>query len=253
MHNLDNGLDIVKISAAAKVLGVSVKTLRRWEKSGKISAIRTPGGTRLYSLRKLQAILNPKDHTFDNADNDTQAHKTWTNIDKEELSSIMNIIKNKPATLSANQFSYPKFYPRYYHLSHGRALRYRSQTFIKANAIIGLILIFSGYLLLLTTVDIKHPISYSANTKILGSFTQEDTVPPKPKVLTGSGVIFKGTNYATIFHTEIKNNSKIEATSTANPGEALFITSNIDHTTFTVFISSDANQNIPFEWKIINE
>ncbi|TSC66665.1 MAG: hypothetical protein CEO21_134, partial [Microgenomates group bacterium Gr01-1014_80] len=45
--------DLVKIGDAARILGVSIDTLRRWEKAGKITPIRTPGGTRLYSLSKL--------------------------------------------------------------------------------------------------------------------------------------------------------------------------------------------------------
>src|SRR5688572_6597417 len=44
----------VKIGEAAKALGVSIKTLRRWEASGKISSVRTPGGTRLYSVSELE-------------------------------------------------------------------------------------------------------------------------------------------------------------------------------------------------------
>jgi len=51
-------LDLVKISEAARILGVSIDTLRRWEKAGKITPVRTPGGTRLYSLYELQDI-NP--------------------------------------------------------------------------------------------------------------------------------------------------------------------------------------------------
>src|SRR3989338_7679749 len=39
---------LLKIGEAAKILGVSIDTLRRWEASGKIQTIRTPGGTRLY-------------------------------------------------------------------------------------------------------------------------------------------------------------------------------------------------------------
>src|SRR5689334_535752 len=50
---------LLKIGQAAKLLGVSIDTLRRWEKTGKISTIRTPGGTRLYSLESLKKV-NPK-------------------------------------------------------------------------------------------------------------------------------------------------------------------------------------------------
>jgi len=46
------------ISGAAKYLGVSPDTLRRWEKAGKISAPkRTAGGARRYSKELLDQIL----------------------------------------------------------------------------------------------------------------------------------------------------------------------------------------------------
>ena len=40
--------DLVLIGEAAKILGVSVGTVRRWEQEGKISAIRTLGGQRRF-------------------------------------------------------------------------------------------------------------------------------------------------------------------------------------------------------------
>ena len=50
----------VSIGAAAKELGVSRDTLRRWEASGKIEVERTPNGHRRYDLAKLLSILPPK-------------------------------------------------------------------------------------------------------------------------------------------------------------------------------------------------
>jgi excisionase family DNA binding protein len=47
---------LIKIGQASKILGVSIDTLRRWEANGKLSAIKTPGGTRLYSLTELQTF-----------------------------------------------------------------------------------------------------------------------------------------------------------------------------------------------------
>ena len=52
--------NLVKIGEAAKTLGVSIDTLRRWEKSGKIFSLRTPGGTRLYNLNTLQEITHER-------------------------------------------------------------------------------------------------------------------------------------------------------------------------------------------------
>ena len=46
----------VKIGEASKILGVSIDTLRRWEKNGKINVLRTPGGTRLYSIDSLKKL-----------------------------------------------------------------------------------------------------------------------------------------------------------------------------------------------------
>ncbi|MBI2597072.1 VCBS repeat-containing protein [Candidatus Daviesbacteria bacterium] len=47
---------LLKIGPASTALGVSIDTLRRWEKNGKIKAVKTPGGTRLYSPAELNRI-----------------------------------------------------------------------------------------------------------------------------------------------------------------------------------------------------
>jgi excisionase family DNA binding protein len=44
----------ISISKAAKELGVSQNTLRRWEERGYIVPERTPGGHRKYDLEKLK-------------------------------------------------------------------------------------------------------------------------------------------------------------------------------------------------------
>ena len=46
----------VRISEAARMLGVSVDTLRRWEAAGKITVERTPGGHRRYDVEQLRGI-----------------------------------------------------------------------------------------------------------------------------------------------------------------------------------------------------
>jgi predicted site-specific integrase-resolvase len=48
---------IVPISDAAAVLGVSITTLRRWEKAGKLKSDRTHAGHRRYDLSKLKPEL----------------------------------------------------------------------------------------------------------------------------------------------------------------------------------------------------
>src|SRR4030042_95804 len=47
---------LLSIGAASKALGVSIDTIRRWEKAGKIKVFRTPGGTRLISLEEIDQL-----------------------------------------------------------------------------------------------------------------------------------------------------------------------------------------------------
>lgn len=47
---------LIPVGVAATMLNVSVKTLRRWEAAGKISAIRTPGGQRRFREADISAI-----------------------------------------------------------------------------------------------------------------------------------------------------------------------------------------------------
>ena len=50
-----NSAQLLAINEAAKAAGVSADTLRRWEKTGKISSIRTAGGHRRYEISEIKA------------------------------------------------------------------------------------------------------------------------------------------------------------------------------------------------------
>ncbi len=51
--------ELITISEAAEILGVSIDTLRRWDKSGKLSPIKTSdAGYRLYSRSQLELFLH---------------------------------------------------------------------------------------------------------------------------------------------------------------------------------------------------
>lgn len=52
-------LDWLSIGEAAKYLGVSRDTLRRWGKRGKIKSYRTPGGRRRYTIYDLELAMKP--------------------------------------------------------------------------------------------------------------------------------------------------------------------------------------------------
>ncbi len=58
MQDVDNSK--FKIGEAAKCLGVSIDTLRRWEKSGKIKTVKSPGGTRFYPKVELARVKSQK-------------------------------------------------------------------------------------------------------------------------------------------------------------------------------------------------
>ncbi len=47
----------ISISEAAKMLNVTIQTLRRWDDSGKLTAVRTKGNQRRYSLELIKSLL----------------------------------------------------------------------------------------------------------------------------------------------------------------------------------------------------
>ena len=50
------------IGMAAKILGVCIKTLRRWDKNNQIRCVRTPGGHRRFPVQEIQRFLAGKDN-----------------------------------------------------------------------------------------------------------------------------------------------------------------------------------------------
>ncbi len=54
--------NLLTVKEAAELLGVSTKTIRRWEEEGKITATRTPGGHRRFDVSGL--IANKKDDSL---------------------------------------------------------------------------------------------------------------------------------------------------------------------------------------------
>lgn len=48
----------ITIGEAARILGVSLDTLRRWEAEGKIVAVRTPGGQRRFHRAEVDRLLD---------------------------------------------------------------------------------------------------------------------------------------------------------------------------------------------------
>jgi excisionase family DNA binding protein len=61
--------DWISISDAAKYLGVSKDTLRRWGKKGKITSSRTIGSHRRYSLSELQSFFTKPQKKYSHTPN----------------------------------------------------------------------------------------------------------------------------------------------------------------------------------------
>ena len=49
---------LLKLPEVAKLIGVHVGTLRRWDREGKLKATRTPGGQRRYRKSEIEKIIN---------------------------------------------------------------------------------------------------------------------------------------------------------------------------------------------------
>ncbi len=52
--------EFLSIGKAAELLGVSIQTIRRWDRNGKISSIRSPGGHRYFRKHDLEKLFGKK-------------------------------------------------------------------------------------------------------------------------------------------------------------------------------------------------
>src|SRR3989338_8921374 len=50
--------DLIAIGEAAELLGISINTLRRWDENGRLRAIKSAGGHRLYSRFQIELFLS---------------------------------------------------------------------------------------------------------------------------------------------------------------------------------------------------
>ena len=73
--------NLVSIGKAAKILGVSEITLRRWDSEGKLPSIKTQGGHRRYDISKLKPELVHK-YTLQNDNRKTIAYARVSSHDQ---------------------------------------------------------------------------------------------------------------------------------------------------------------------------
>jgi len=67
------------ISQASPFLGVSIPTLRRWDKQKKLIPVRTKGNRRRYTLEQLQRVYGISDTDQDISD-DSRVYKNGKTI-----------------------------------------------------------------------------------------------------------------------------------------------------------------------------
>ena len=100
---------LVKIGEAHRILGVSLNTLRRWEQAGKITPIRTPGGTRLYSLELLKTFAETgiqisSDTDFKSGLSKRTLERYKQNISKDISStSTQDLLKSIHSSVTASE------------------------------------------------------------------------------------------------------------------------------------------------------
>ena len=52
--------EFVRISEAARILGVCIKTLQNWDQQGKLKPLRSPGKHRFYRTAVLEELLRKR-------------------------------------------------------------------------------------------------------------------------------------------------------------------------------------------------
>ena len=86
-------MDTYRIGEAARLLGVRVETLRRWERDGKVSVKRTPGGQRVISASEVARLLALRRHSRSAAARSARNRfpGVITEIKRDELSATVEI------------------------------------------------------------------------------------------------------------------------------------------------------------------
>lgn len=74
---------LLSISEAAELLGVSTKTIRRWESDGKIKAVRTEGGHRRFAVADL--IGNSQDDSLTVAYTRVSSQEHKEDLEKQKI------------------------------------------------------------------------------------------------------------------------------------------------------------------------
>jgi DNA-binding transcriptional MerR regulator len=86
----------VRIGEAARIVGVSIESLRRWERDGKLSAVRTFGGQRTYLLSEIERLRD--DNESENEEKEESDEDD--DLDEEDEPSERSVRLARPARVS---------------------------------------------------------------------------------------------------------------------------------------------------------
>jgi len=86
----------MRIGAAAEMLGVSVESLRRWQKDGRLDVVRTTGGQRLVPRSEVQRLLGERRAAVQDRPIVAQSARNRfagvvTRIEKDRVAAIVEI------------------------------------------------------------------------------------------------------------------------------------------------------------------
>lgn len=80
---------LLSIGEASEYLGISIDTLRRWDKKEKITSYRSPGGHRYFKKQDLDKLFGKK---YERSE-ETKPRKINSNLTKDDLSTVIPVIE----------------------------------------------------------------------------------------------------------------------------------------------------------------
>lgn len=86
----------IRIGEAAEMLGVSVETVRRWQRDGRLKVARTSGGQRLVSMDEVQRLMAERRRTATDRPIVAQSARNRfpgivTRIEKDRVAAVVEV------------------------------------------------------------------------------------------------------------------------------------------------------------------
>ncbi|OGM19859.1 hypothetical protein A2686_01155 [Candidatus Woesebacteria bacterium RIFCSPHIGHO2_01_FULL_38_10] len=79
---------LLSIGEASEYLGISIDTLRRWEKKGKLKVLRSPGGHRYFKKENLDNVFGTKYERSDQSTTNDSKSKFYEVIQEKKIINI---------------------------------------------------------------------------------------------------------------------------------------------------------------------